>query len=403
MKQPINDQEIIDKAIQSQAIEALPSDVDSSGWPTLKLKKLILRNFGRHEHVTLDLSSGSGALGLSCLVGPNGTGKTTCLDAIQLLFDNYNGYSGDRYRAKMASRIRSKDGSSAMMNNSEFSVKGIFLSNNGEYEVEVTSKEVISRHPEEISSRFMHYCYYASFDRELHMFTLKRGRWNQFKQFFSGMTGFEVEEDENVFDQSDNRDYSKMMKEYVLGFKIKKPDETISHRRCSAGERKIIKCFSTILNREVQPAIILIDNVTDHVEIPRHLPLMQHMQECFPNSQIISTCHSIPVQRNFPDRDKIIDMRALSTNPLVVQQPWRLRMYDEVWDTIEKVKSVTGSNSLLREVKVSTGNTLLNVLMNDREVTAEQGFSFCYAYIKSTMEDVCVSFMKCPPSRISAS
>lgn len=386
-----------------QVVEALPSDIDSSGWPTLRLKKLILKNFGRHENVTLDLSTDSGTLGLSCLVGPNGSGKTTIIDAVQLLFDNYNGYTGDRYRAKMASRIRSKDGSSAMMNNTEFSVKGIFLSNGSEYEVEVTSKEVVSRHPEEISSRFMHYLYYASFDRELHMFTLKRARWNQFRQFFSGMTGFSVEEDDNAFDQSSNRDYSKMMKEYVLGFRIEKPNETISQRRCSAGERKIIKCFSTILNREVQPAIILIDNVTDHVEIPRHLPLMQHMQECFPNSQIISTCHSIPVQRNFPDRDKIIDMRVLSATPLVVLQPWRLRMYDEIWDTMEKVKAVNSSNNLLRDVKISTGHALLDVLMNDKSVSPDKGFEFCHAYIKSTLEGICSSFMSCPPTRISAS
>jgi predicted ATP-binding protein involved in virulence len=386
-----------------QVVEALPSDIDSSGWPTLRLKTLILRNFGRHENVTLDLSSESDTLGLACLVGPNGTGKTTCLDAVQLLFDNYNGYSGDRYRAKMASRIRSKDGVSAMMSNIDFSVKGIFISNGSEYEVEVTSKEVVSRHPEEISSRFMHYLYYASFDRELHMFTLKRARWNQFKGFFSGMTGFTVEEDANVFDQSDNRDYSKMMKEYVLGFKIEKPNETISHRRCSAGERKIIKCFSTILNREVQPAIILIDNVTDHVEIPRHLPLMQHMQECFPNSQIITTCHSIPVQRNFPDRDKIIDMRVLTANPLVVQQPWRLRMHDEIWDTMEKVKSEGGFTNVLKELKMSTGHALLDTLMKDGSVSPEKGAEFCQAYIKSTLEGICSSFMSCPPVRISAS
>jgi energy-coupling factor transporter ATP-binding protein EcfA2 len=384
-------------------VEGMQQDIDPSGWPTLRLKKLILRNFGRHENVTLDLSSQGGTIGLACLVGPNGTGKTTILDAIQLLFDNYNGYTGDRYRAKMISRIRNKDGLSPMALDCDFSVKGVFISDGNEYEVEVTSKEVVSRHPEAISSRFAHYCYYANFDRELHMFTLKRKRWEQFRKFFSGMTGYAVEEDSNVFDQSDNKDYAKMLKEYVLGFRVEKPGETISHRRCSAGERKVIKCFSTILNRSAQPAIILIDNVTDHVEIARHLPLMQHLQECFPESQIISTCHSIPVQRNFPDRDRIIDMRVLSANPIVVSQPWRLRMIDEIWDAVEKVKSVKGVPQVVTDIKVSTGEALIDVLINDSHITPRVGSDLCYSYIKSVMEQVCDGFMSCPSSRISSS
>ena len=79
---------------------------------------------------------------------------------------------------------------------------------------------------------------------------------------------------------------AEMMEQYVLAFSVKKPDETISHTNCSAGERKIIKCFSTLLNKEYKPQIILVDNVEMHVDTGRHLELVRAMKRCFPDSQI---------------------------------------------------------------------------------------------------------------------
>jgi hypothetical protein len=78
-------------------------------------------------------------------------------------------------------------------------------------------------------------------------------------------------------------------------------------------------------------------------------------------------------------------------------------MHDEIWDTMEKVKSEGGFTNVLKELKMSTGHALLDTLMKDGSVSPEKGAEFCQAYIKSTLEGICSSFMSCPPVRISAS
>ena len=129
---------------------------------------------------------------------------------------------------------------------------------------------------------------------------------------------------------------------------------------------------------------------------------MQHMQECFPNSQIIATCHSIPVQRNFPDRDRIIDMRVLSCNPMVAFQPWRLRMQDEIWDTMEKVRASAGAFPQVQAMKLAMGECLLEAITGDETIPPDEISKLCNSYICSVTEDICRGLTVCPPSRIRA-
>ena len=353
----------------------LPQDIDDSTWPKIRLRQLRMVNYCIHENVEIDLSHDGRPMNVLALVGPNGTGKTTILNAIQLLFANFTGQSPERVRAAIQKGIRNYMWLSPIdMLNAKMEVSGIFEDDGGRsYEVRITQDGVTLAHPENIQEHLSYYCFLARFDQELNQFQLKRQRWPLFQDIFAEVTGYPVEEDDSAFNLTEDIRAKKLMQEYVGGFKVVKPRETIVNRQCSAGEKKIAKCFSTILNKEVQPNIILIDNVTDHVEISRHLPVVSNIERCFPKSQIIVTCHSVPVQRNFPNRERLLDMRLLHTTDAVRNEPWRLRFYDEVLDCLEKAKAGTQleKDNLIKDCETLLGQILNESLQDPSTAVAE--------------------------------
>lgn len=321
-----------------QAKNERPFDIDCSGWKRTKIKSIYLENFGRHKKAFFDFTTSNEPLRLACLVGPNGSGKTTVLTAVQLLFNSYSDYDAVRYESMMTKYVRNYFSiSAANMAKANFLLRGVFTSGGKDYEVAITRKEILNRHPPEIECHLSRYCHAARFDQELHMFQIKRERWSAFKTLFFSVTGFQIEEVPNVFDSTSDKRVKKINDEYVTNFKfLNKDDDIFTNRLMSAGERKVTKCFSTIYNLSVPPCVILIDNVTDHIELSRHLPLMTGLEGAFQESQIIATCHSASVQRNY-DRNLVYDMRFLNANPEICASPWKLRLADEIMDSVDKV------------------------------------------------------------------
>ncbi len=356
-------------ALDPEILKSLPSEIDTSDWQPVKLTSLHMENFGRYKDATFDFTDGKGkSQGISCLIGPNGTGKTTALNAVQVLFNNYTMYDQERYEANMTKYVRNVFRMTAKQAaESDFLIRGVFVSGSRTYEVEVTKKQVLQWHPEDISAQLVNHCYFARFDNELRTFQLNRSRWEHFRKLFYSVTGFEIEETKNIFDDSSDLRLRRLHEEYVTNFEIlNKAQDVFTNRWMSAGERKITKCFSTIYNLRVQPSIILIDNITDHVELRRHLPLMSAMEECFPDSQLIVTCHSAPVQRNF-DKDKVYDMRFFGAPQELLENPWKVRMMDEVNDVIEKIQYSATVTEADKQAIIIEGKSLLDALMGTRK------------------------------------
>jgi energy-coupling factor transporter ATP-binding protein EcfA2 len=346
----------------------LPNDKDFSNWPRIGLKSLELVNFCKYEDVVIDFTHNGRILPMACLVGPNGTGKTTILDAVTMLCSNYSGYDPRRFSAMMYRRVRNwiHLTTDNQMRNASFKVRGTFevtypvyappyipeesskvLSSDGkrhlpvgEYIVEFTRHGVVSRHPEFIEMRLPRYVFMARFDQELSLFQLKRDRWPMFQELFSAVTGFPIEEDIDMFYDTSDARMRRLQNDYVLGFVIHKPKEIIRHKMCSSGERKIAKCFSTILNAPIEPCIIAIDNVLMHIEVGRHLAVMSSLLKCFPSSQLIVACHSIPVAKCLPDREMLFDMRWLDLPGIMWREAWRLRILDDVQEALERLSSI---------------------------------------------------------------
>ena len=93
---------------------------------------------------------------------------------------------------------------------------------------------------------------------------------------------------------------------YCTDFVITKKDHKIHYRRMSAGERKICKSFSQLLNlmhdlnhpetgepkMEGWPRLLLVDNIVMHVYYDRHVEMIECLKDAFPRQQIFSTTHS---------------------------------------------------------------------------------------------------------------
>jgi len=342
-------------------------NLDQSEIPDVRLKSIRFQNFKAFEDTTFDFADGKLIKPLSCFSGPNGCGKSTILECIQLLFSRFEGREKENLKVLLGKSVRHKDGKqNGIYGDDDFLITADIHSSLGNYKITLNKSGFILNHPRKIRELVYRLCFTARFDMELHQFQLSRNKWDIFKKLFENVTGFEIKEREDIFDNSDDPIQSSIMKQYVLGFWVHKPDEIISHKECSAGERKIIKCFSTLLSKEYTPSIICIDNVEMHVEVGRHINLIESMKRCFPDSQIFCTTHSYQISRNFGDKNQLYDLRLLKTPELVKNEPWRLYFVDELKDAISKLKSMTLNKKIIDE-KISKGETLINRCFTDKK------------------------------------
>lgn len=339
-------------------------NINSSEIPILRLKSIKFENVKAFDCESFDFLENGQLAKFKCFHGPNGCGKTTVLDGIQLLFANFTGTDQGRLQNRLSKLIRHiNKGDNAIYNESEnFKITGYFESSIGDYEVAIDRGGFITNHPDRIKAIASRLCFYTRFDQELDIFQLERSKWNVFKDLFESVTGYKIEEMDSVFDQSEDPVQAEILQKYVLGFWVKKPNETISYKECSAGEKKTIKCFSTLLNKEIKPQIILVDNIEMHVEMSRHIDLVNSMKRCFPDCQIFASTHSYHLSRNFKYRSQLFDMRLLKCSEIVKKEPLRLVLHDEVRDVMAKIKSLHLS-SILIDRTISEGEKLIVQVM----------------------------------------
>lgn len=371
-----------------ETLAILPPDIDDNDWAKIKLKSLRLSNFIKHKDIFIEFMPKK--ISMNCIVGKNGTGKTTILNAVQLLFANFNAYEIERLKTLMLKNVRNHMSLTAdELDSADFLVEGIFEVNDGsEYSVVIKRDGFHSKHPNNILENLQYYCYSASFDKELHLFQLKRDRWPKFKELMEAVTGYEIEEDVQTFQLDSDPKFRRIMRDYVIAFKMDKGREVIGHRQCSAGERKIIRTFSALLNRPITPSIILIDNVTDHIEASRHISVINALEKTFSNSQIIVTCHSTPVQRYLPDSNQLLDMRLLNWPNEKTRQQWRLKVIDELEDLqlrLSTYDSKTASDDLSKSILTTRGDSLL-YMARDENYSPKEVFSELKTFAKDVFE-----------------
>jgi len=327
-------------------------NIDQSAIPTVRLKSIRYKNYKVFSDYLIDFSNSNNVDGCSdfaCFYGPNGSGKTTILNSINLIFSRFDRYTEDRLIALLGKSVRNIDGIKRGIyeNDADFLITAEVYSSLGDYKIQINKRGFIEDHPEKIKLLFSRLIYAARFDQELHQFQLERKQWKMFQELFEAVTGFKTEEKKDLFSESEDPVQAQLIDKYIFDFLVYKPDETINHADCSAGERKIIKSFSILLNKEYKPQIILVDNIAMHVESGRHLELIKCMRKCFPNSQIFATTHSYDISKNFANRSQLYDLRLLKSSNFIKENPWRLYCSDEIQDGIKKLQAIRSNNGMV--------------------------------------------------------
>ena len=319
--------------------------------PEVRVKSIHFKNYKAYDDHTFNFVDNDGKVReFSCFIGPMGSGKSTLLYSIQLLFSHFEGYDPTRIENNLSKSIRHVEASKRKRSN--FKIVAKITVDDKPHTLTLDKKGFKRKHPKPIREILSRVCYLSSLDRDLNKFQLKRDRWPKFKELFESVTGYVIEEYTNpFFDGSDDPHLSGLLQKHVLDFVVKKPHETIHGKECSDGEKKIMKSFSTMLNLDYTPSIILIDNFEMHVHRFRHMALLEALRKCYPESQIFSTTHSHFVSKALGETAGIYDMRMLRANDIVKVEPWRLKIIDEVEDCIIKLQSMEGEPRLFKEAE----------------------------------------------------
>lgn len=319
--------------------------------PSVKVKSIYFKNFKAFDDFKLDFTDKDNNIrDFLCFIGPMGTGKSTVLYTIQMLFSNFEGYDKDRIINNLTKYVRHVESKNTKKSN--FKIIAEILIDGSKHKIILDKSGFKTKHPESIKYLLTRICYLSKLDQDLNKFQLKRDKWNKFKELFESVSGYEIKECANpFFDNSDDPHLAELLRNYVLDFIIKKPYETIHCKECSDGEKKMIKSFSTMLNLEYTPSIILIDNFEMHVHRFRHMILLEALRKCYPESQIFSTTHSHYISKLIGENAGVYDMRMIYANDFVKEEPWRLKVSDEIDDCIMKLKAIENNGELLDEAE----------------------------------------------------
>jgi len=275
----------------------------------MRLKSLSLTDYRCYSK--LDLHFGD----FTCIIGPNGIGKTTILDAISLVSSSldFNQEQAEaspggwvptvtgeqRLKAFLRKNIRNIDEINSCKS---FEVKAIFEHENKPYEV-ILNESGFQKN-ELLKSKFWWsgITYFAKFDTDTNIFQLREDLWLKFKKAYEEITGFAIEPGEIV---------SMVGYNIVSGFFMNKPGLGRVHcRKGSAGERKIAKTLSQVVSLEEdrKPHIVLVDNLELHLAEERHLKMIEGVKFLFEGMQIVATTHSHEIIHYYEPKKELIDV-----------------------------------------------------------------------------------------------
>ncbi len=269
----------------------------------ITVKTVHLQNYCGYSDCTFDFSDKP----FSVFYGPNGIGKSTCLDAIRM--------AGN---AAMFRRTPIEDGPNLLLRKSILDedyiptvdsmkkavknpmlIEVVFKTDDGDKKVVIDNQGTLLNELPPTAMRGG-YVYFADADNPMNTskFLLSAEHASKFLEMARITYGYECDLGGFVAEQG-----VKMFTDFV----IKKGTIKVHFKRMSAGEKKIATLISDLL----QPIntqgrdIILIDNVEMHVYFKRHARMIAKLMSSNSNKQLITTTHShkviefVPTQYHF--------------------------------------------------------------------------------------------------------
>ena len=322
----------------------------------LFLKTLRLVNFCGYTDHTFQFTKKDGKpYKFICFYGPNGSGKSSILNAISILSSNLSGRNSNVIYQSLQKYIQSKDYDPLMHNftlkiakeqSPKMLIEGVFDIGGKEYIVQVNeygyerndlapeadiTDEDDKVHSGPWGSNHLKYrqrnSHFVKSDSDLSMnkFQLHSSQKLKFEKIISTIMRYKIE-------VTDPAGFTGDEMSYCTDAIIHKKDHKIHFKRMSAGEKKICKSFSDILNLAHSlehpssgespmpgwPRILLIDNVEMHVYYDRHVQMVNSLKEVFSKQQIFSTTHSgVLIERfiagkNDQNSELMIDLEPIS-------------------------------------------------------------------------------------------
>lgn len=321
----------------------------------LFLRELTLRNYCSYVNHTFNFFKPDGTpYKFICFFGPNGTGKSTALEAISMLTANWAGRPSHMIRESLRKYIRNRDYEPSYEGMKGFTygtkdesgdasyirtdvaqkrddlqdmlIRGVYTMEGKEYVVELTQNGFRrndfaplpppnSEAEDSLSfsntgpwgkQHLMHrqrIAHFLNSDSDLSMskFQLKVSQAEAFEKIIAEIMRYKADciAPSPIATQLHD-------KEYCTDFVIAKKGGLVHYKRMSAGERKISKSFSEFLNLmddlshphpgepklDGWPRLLLIDNVEMHVYWDRHINFVECLKNVFHRQQIIATTHS---------------------------------------------------------------------------------------------------------------
>lgn len=261
---------------------------------SIKVKSVHLVNYCGYKDTLFDLTHPDGSVkDFAVFYGPNGIGKSSCLDAIRMAANPNAFRLGGDHSVLMRKLVHDEEyiphvdavqTVSKIKNDMEVTVT--FATPEGDKRVVMTNQGLkINELPP--SSQRNGYAFFADADHPIstQKFLLAAEQARTFLEFTEEVYGYECILASPVKSQGVG---------FYTDFIIRKGDVKVHFKRMSAGERKI----ATLVSDLCQPIntggrdIILVDNVEMHIYWKRHARTIDKLRACFPGKQILTTSHS---------------------------------------------------------------------------------------------------------------
>jgi len=279
------------------------------------IRRVSLENFRWVKEGTFEFGTD-----FTCLLGGNGEGKTTVLDAISLCCSSLD-FAGEigaiakgedwsptatpkqRRDAYLRRNVRAfRDN-----NPTGFRVETTMEHEGETLEVVLTEKGFERNDILEKPWWWAGLTYYAKFDSDMVNFQLRHDLWPAFADAFEGVTGIPVEPEVMTDDELEELGEDSRV---VTGFFLLKGGLRIPSRYASSGEKKIGKTLSQVVNLEKErlPHVVLVDEIERHVHYKRHLAMLENLKRIFAGMQVIATTHSTVVMDRYEPRSHLLDV-----------------------------------------------------------------------------------------------
>lgn len=284
------------------------SNLGSKYW----VNDLELINYRGYQHGVFDFTNGKGTVNpISVFYGPNGCGKSTCLEALNMLGNSqmFFGRDNDLQFRKM---IYHPDYDPSLphfiKHKLDMTLRATFCDEEGNpFLAEISSngvgegKKIDGIINMEIPGRDVVGWIDADHAMNMNKFQIPSDRISQFLRMAKIVYGYPCDIDAKVVttlggtSTSNTATQSKARSiTYFQDFIIDKGDTRVHFKSMSAGEKKIATLLRNLCNPLVvdKPGVILIDNVEMHIYFKRHAKVIDQLLLEFPEKQFIVTTHS---------------------------------------------------------------------------------------------------------------